>query len=108
MMRKSFAILGVAAIAALTIGTAQAQQVCGPRSILVGKLKTELNERPEAAGLTHSGGVIEILASQEGSWTVIMTAPNGLSCLLAAGEAWELRNAESDAESAKAKKWSAM
>src|SRR5687767_1517355 len=93
MVRKTLAILSVA-VAALAVGTAQAQQVCGPRSIVVQKLKSELGEKPEAAGLTHSGGVIEILASKDGSWAVIMTAPNGLSCLLAAGEAWELRSFE--------------
>ncbi len=106
MVRKTLAILSVA-VAALAVGTAQAQQICGPRSIVVQKLKAELNEKPEAAGLTHSGGVIEILASNDGSLTVIMTAPNGLSCLLAAGKAFELRGIEGkDEETAsQAKNW---
>jgi hypothetical protein len=109
MVRKTLAILSVA-VAALAVGAAQAQQVCGPRSIVVQKLKSELGEKPEAAGLTHSGGVIEILASKDGSWTVIMTAPNGLSCLLAAGEAWEARGIEGkDEETAsQAKNWRSM
>jgi hypothetical protein len=111
MVRKSLAILSVAvAVTALAVGTAQAQQVCGPRSIVVQKLKSELGEKPEAAGLTHSGGVIEILASRDGTWTVIMTAPNGLFCLLAAGEAWELRgiDGKEENEAAQAKNWRAM
>src|SRR5947207_8619344 len=110
MVRKTLAILSVAA-AALAVGTAQAQQVCGPRTIVVQKLNSELGEKPEAAGLTHNGGVIEILASKDGgTWTVIMTAPNGLSCLLAAGEAWELRgiDGKDESEASQAKNWRAM
>ena len=41
-------------------------------------------------GLTSTGSMLEVLTSPAGgSWTVIMTMPNGVSCLVAAGENWE-------------------
>ena len=41
-------------------------------------------------GLSNNGGVVEILTSPEGdTWTIIITMPNGLSFLIAAGENWE-------------------
>ena len=37
-----------------------------------------------------SGNVIELLRSKDGStWTLLMTYPNGTSCVLRAGEYWE-------------------
>ena len=43
-----------------------------------------------AIGLANNGGVIEVLSSQTGtSWTIIITMPNGTSCMIAAGENWE-------------------
>ena len=42
-------------------------------------------------GLANNGGVLEILVSQSSeSWTIIVTMPNGVSCLVAAGESWEM------------------
>ena len=41
-------------------------------------------------GLANNGGVIEILSSKTGnSWTIILTMPNGTTCMIAAGENWE-------------------
>ncbi len=33
--------------------------------------------------------MIEVLASPSGGFTIILTQPNGLSCVMAAGENWE-------------------
>jgi hypothetical protein len=40
-------------------------------------------------GVTTGGGIVEVYALPEGSWTLVMTQPNGMSCLIAAGQAWE-------------------
>ncbi len=64
--------------------------ICGTRSELVDKLKNQYSERPVATGLATNGGIIEVLASPTGnSWTIVLTMPNGTSCLIAAGENWE-------------------
>ena len=41
-------------------------------------------------GVTTGGGIIEIFASDEGSWTMVITQPNGVSCLIAVGQDWEI------------------
>ncbi len=41
-------------------------------------------------GLASSGGVVEVLTNEKGSsWSIIVTMPSGVTCLVAAGEGWE-------------------
>ena len=72
--------------------TAQAQQICAPRAALIEKLKTEFQEEPEAAGVTTSEGLFEVLVSESGTWTVLATGSNGISCLVLSGEGWTTRH----------------
>ncbi len=68
---------------------AAAQIACTTRGEVAERLAGEYAEAPVAAGLTSSGGVIEVFASGDGtSWTIVLTKPEGTSCLVAAGEAW--------------------
>ena len=62
---------------------------CGPRKHVVEFLDTRFGERLIARGLAESGQIVEIYASSKGTWTIIATAPSGVSCLIAGGEAWE-------------------
>jgi hypothetical protein len=40
--------------------------------------------------LSRNGNVLEVLKSDKaGTWTIIVTRPNGMSCVVASGEAWE-------------------
>lgn len=40
-------------------------------------------------GVTRQGGLIEVLHDPKGdTWTIIISSPNGTSCLVAAGEGW--------------------
>ena len=77
----------------LLLGAAPAaaqQLACTDRSDVVKHLSSEYSEKPVAMGLANNGGVIEILSSKTGkSWTIILTMPNGISCMIAAGESWE-------------------
>jgi hypothetical protein len=41
-------------------------------------------------GLAQPGQVIEVFASSNGSWTMVMTMPDGKACLIAAGDNWEI------------------
>ena len=69
---------------------AKAQNVCTARDQVLGHLNSNYSEAPVAMGLANNGGVIEVLSSGSGTtWTIIITMPSGVSCLLAAGESWE-------------------
>ena len=70
-------------------GAAEAQMVCGERSVMVDGLLKNYAEAPVSIGLASNGAVIEVFASPDRSWTIVMTRPNGLSCVVAAGEGWE-------------------
>lgn len=73
----------------LTVPAALAQPVCGSHNTVTDNLKNAYAEAPISMGVTTSGGIIEVFASEEGSWTLVITQPNGVSCLIAVGQDWE-------------------
>ncbi len=100
MLRKPL-IFAASALMALTVSAAHAQQrmpggqqICAPRAALVEKLKAEFNEEPQSVGVTHSGGLFEVLSSESGTWTVLATGPNGVSCLVLSGDGWMTKERE--------------
>jgi hypothetical protein len=72
---------------------AQSPQQCGPRDAVVERLATGYGENRRSLGLAANNAVIEVFASAEtGSWTITVTLPNGLMCLLASGQDFEAVN----------------
>ena len=91
MIRSS--LVPLAALAALvTVATspASAQSACGPREQLVKLLADQYKEDPVGMGLSQPGQVLEVFASSNGSWTMVMTMPDGKACMIAAGDNWEM------------------
>ena len=63
---------------------------CGHRNIVLDYLSSKYSEKPIAMGIAANGGLIEVLTSKEGTtFTIIVTMPEGDTCMVAAGEAWE-------------------
>lgn len=85
-MRFIFTLLLVAIFLA---PTAEAQPICGPHKMISENLKKKFTETPKSMGVTNSGSIVEVYLSPKGSWTLVMTQPNGMSCLIAAGQDWE-------------------
>ncbi len=84
--------LAVAAgLAAFSLpGRAQAPPICAPTAAMLGTLAERYGERPAGAGVTSSGALLQLLIRPDArSWTVLLTRPNGVSCLLAAGHDWQ-------------------
>ncbi|WP_201832611.1 hypothetical protein [Microvirga zambiensis] len=69
---------------------AHAQGACGPRDKLVEALSDQYKESPVGIGLAQSGQVLEVFASSSGSWSMVMTASDGKTCIIAAGDNWEM------------------
>lgn len=83
------ALIAILSIGSATAASAQQQAQCQERSRLMELLANKYQERPVAMGVTHTGGLIEVLTDNKGrNWTIIITTPQGLSCLIAAGEGW--------------------
>ena len=54
------------------------------------RLATAYGETRQSTGLGAQGAVMEVFASQtSGSWTITVTLPDGLTCLIASGQAFE-------------------
>ena len=81
------AILGGAAFAN-TAGAAGVK-ICGERDALLEQFARHHDEKPLALGLGADGGVIEVLVSPEGGWTMLVTYPAKPTCVVAMGQAWE-------------------
>lgn len=69
---------------------AAAQELCAQRDELVKSLAEKYRENPAAVGQIDGNAVIEVFVSNAGSWTILATGTDGNSCVVSAGEGWEL------------------
>ncbi len=89
MFRRTLVIVATAILLTATPALAEQPQ-CTNRNVVITHLSKQYSEAPVAMGLANNGGVIEILSSGAGkSWTIILTMPNGMTCMIAAGDSWE-------------------
>ncbi len=73
----------------LVASPAHAQQNCGPRAALIEALSELFGETRTGYGLGTGNSVVEVYSSaQTGSWSILVTNAQGVSCLVAAGQAW--------------------
>lgn len=74
-------------------GAVQGQEARGPpctdRTQVIEHLRSLYGERSIGRGLADEGVVFELYAGTSGGWTLFLTTPQGKSCLIASGEAWE-------------------
>lgn len=75
--------------AATVTRPAAAATACGERTSLLAQLDAKFAEKPQIIGLSADGGVLEILASTGGSWTILITYPKRPTCVIATGQAFE-------------------
>jgi len=95
-MRGLACILMIAAIAyasasAFSQTVTQTRMNCAERAAIVAKL-VGYHEEPEAIGLNNDGTLLEVFVSPQGTWTVLVSSPQGQSCIAAIGEAWQLKS----------------
>tara|TARA_R110002072_G_scaffold42656_2_gene120378 strand:- start:1137 stop:1505 length:369 start_codon:yes stop_codon:yes gene_type:complete len=68
---------------------ASAQNVCFERAALIKHLSGKFEEAPVAAGLAANGSMVEVFSSPDGNtWTIVLTQPDGATCVMASGESW--------------------
>jgi len=82
----------MAALACLLVaGAASARgRPCAPRDTVLERLGAKFGEARRGMGLGANNHVVEVFASEEsGTWTITVTSPTGLTCLVASGRAWE-------------------
>ncbi|UWQ18025.1 hypothetical protein [Jannaschia sp. M317] len=84
--------LTVLLLTLLTLPAKANPQNCGPRGTVVERLSSHFGETRRGIGLARQNRVVEVFASDaSGSWTITITLPDGNTCLVASGQAWEDR-----------------
>jgi hypothetical protein len=62
---------------------------CAERATVVATLASQYQEKRRSMGLVSAKALAELFVSDaRGTWTVIVTDPKGVSCVLAAGQNW--------------------
>ncbi len=93
MSKLSFFVrlaISIGLLHATPIAEAQGRPACAKRDLVVQRLEERFGETLRSMGLNQNEGLVEVFASEAtGTWTILMTMPDGVSCLLAAGRMWE-------------------
>ena len=80
----------LALAAALAASSAHAQSNCALRETVVGKLADKYGERQVGAGVQTAANMFEVWASDTtGTWTILLTRSDGVSCIMASGTSWQ-------------------
>jgi hypothetical protein len=83
-------ILAALVFTALPAPVAAQQARCLDRARVLDMLENRFGETRRAMGVAHGNAVVEVFASAEsGNWTITVTLPGGMTCLLASGHGFE-------------------
>lgn len=88
-MLKFVKALSVLLGIAVTSLPAQAQTKCMARTTMVTELAEKYGEVNHGVGMQNAQQLIEVWSSKKtGSWTIIASHANGMSCIMATGQNW--------------------
>ncbi len=77
------------ALSATAPATAQMRTGCLPHETAVSKLEQGYDEHRVGLGIGPSGNAVyELYVADTGTWTILVTRANGLSCIAASGDSW--------------------
>lgn len=63
--------------------------ICSSRDAITTSLQQKFEETQKGAGLETGSRLFELWHSTEtGSWTILLTHPDGTSCIMASGATW--------------------
>lgn len=80
----------VLCLVALATPTLAQNSQCAPRKTVLERLNNHYGETLQVSGLGANDAVVELFAAPgTGTWTITVTLPNGMTCLVASGESYE-------------------
>lgn len=85
--------LALTAAALALASPAAAQNACGPHDIIMDLAKKTYDEVPVSMGRIGEQRMAELTLSPTGSWSLIVTTVQGVSCVVASGQDWQQGNA---------------
>ena len=62
---------------------------CGDRESVVADLAAQFHEAPLAQGMIDEKALMEMFVSDEGTWTILATGTDGMTCVIAVGEGFQ-------------------
>ncbi len=87
---RAVVTLSLAAATPQAEAQTQIQAPCADRDQVVAQLEERYGETLQSLGLHQNNALVEVYASEEtGTWTILLTRPDGLTCLIAAGQMWD-------------------
>jgi hypothetical protein len=93
-------VLALAAATTVSPALANPPTACGPHPDIIKTLGDRFHETQSATALTSAGTLLEVLTARDGStWTIIVSRPDGLSCVVAAGQNWQDKGGDQAATS---------
>ena len=79
-----------ALLLATTHAYSQTPRNCGQRDAVIERLASAYGETRQSIGLGGNNRVMEVFASTEtGTWTITITLPDGMMCMVASGQSFE-------------------
>jgi hypothetical protein len=82
-------LTGLTLLAAIVPTAISAQTNCAERTSVVEKLAASYGEVFAGGGLQNANHVFEVWFSEDkGTWTILMTRADGVSCIMASGTNW--------------------
>ncbi|WP_240790358.1 hypothetical protein [Rhodobacter sp. SY28-1] len=86
MFTLSFGLAAVLAVPQIVHSAPQ----CDSREAVISLLADRYGETRRSVGIAGQAAVMELFASQEtGTWSITMTLPHGMMCLMASGSNYE-------------------
>lgn len=87
MLRLVSTCLAALSLAGCTAGAADATpEACAPRNMIAEILAADFGETPVTMTRLPGGYVAEVWLSARGSWSMLLTQPDGVACIVRAAE----------------------
>lgn len=85
VVRSTLALVAVLGVPTVS----HAQLACAERDQVVSRLEAKYGETFSGGGMQNAKAIYEVWSSNEaGTWTILMTRPDGISCVMATGTNW--------------------
>jgi len=89
MTKALFATMFLSVLMATAPPLAAAPSTCGSRDDITKGLSAQYKETRQGIGISGQTHVVELFVSGSGTWTILATGTNGLTCIVGVGEGWQ-------------------
>lgn len=87
----AYTFAGAVALSAVPLASHSSANAaeCGRHEKVTAFLSKKYKEEVTAMGLVSNKGFMQLFVAESGTWTILLTTPQGISCIVAAGDSYE-------------------